>query len=171
MRQHRKPNRWGKFNYSANATYFITICTKDRVCQFGEIVAERMKYNSLGLIVLKHIKKLNDLFDDGIMHIAQVMPNHVHLLYTLNNEQKDKFYLKAKKINEQRFKMILPQRIKSFKRSVSKEINDIDGINFFWQRSFHDHIVRDKEAFNKIYWYIKSNPKNWKEDNDNLINV
>lgn len=111
-----------------------------------------MNYNLLGKIALKHLIKFNQLFDDGILHISQVMPNHIHLLYTLNNNEKDKFYLKKLKLPEKRNQMIIPQRIKSFKRSILKEIRNAGNQTFYWQRSFHDHIVRDNETFNKIYW-------------------
>jgi len=164
MRQFRKVNRWYDFNYSSNATYFITICTKDRIAQFGKVSSNEMHYSNIGKIAVKHLAKLNELFEDGELHISQVMPNHIHLLYTLNNEEKDKFYLKQIKITEQRFKMIIPQRIKSFKTSVLKEIRNEGYESFNWQRSFHDHVVRDEESFKKIYWYIKNNPKNWAED-------
>ena len=33
-----------------------------------------------------------------------------------------------------------------------------------WQRSFHDHIIRDSTAYYNISNYILNNPKKWKED-------
>lgn len=36
--------------------------------------------------------------------------------------------------------------------------------DFAWQPRFHDHIIRDMQAFERIQNYIANNPLNWKED-------
>ena len=33
-----------------------------------------------------------------------------------------------------------------------------------WQRSFHDHIIRDEKDYLKIWQYIDENPKKWEQD-------
>jgi REP element-mobilizing transposase RayT len=33
-----------------------------------------------------------------------------------------------------------------------------------WQRSFHDHIIRDEHDYYRIAEYIKNNPQNWRDD-------
>ena len=40
-----------------------------------------------------------------------------------------------------------------------------------WQRSFHDHIIRNERSLNAIREYIANNPINWEQDIDNLINL
>ena len=40
-----------------------------------------------------------------------------------------------------------------------------------WQRSFHDHIIRNERSLNAIRGYIANNPINWEQDIDNLINL
>jgi len=40
-----------------------------------------------------------------------------------------------------------------------------------WQRSFHDHIVRNERSLNAIRRYIAKNPTNWEQDINNLINL
>ena len=40
-----------------------------------------------------------------------------------------------------------------------------------WQRSFHDHIIRNDKSLNAIKNYIETNPKNWENDIENLINL
>ncbi|SDW53244.1 hypothetical protein SAMN05444338_103129 [Flavobacterium degerlachei] len=39
--------------------------------------------------------------------------------------------------------------------------------NKIWQSNYHDHIVRNYNSFDKIYFYIKNNPKNWNQDSIN----
>lgn len=33
-----------------------------------------------------------------------------------------------------------------------------------WQKSFHDHIIRNAEDYHRIYEYISGNPLNWRQD-------
>ncbi|WP_281225150.1 transposase [Flavobacterium aquiphilum] len=36
-----------------------------------------------------------------------------------------------------------------------------------WQSNYHDHIIQNYDSFDKIYYYIKNNPKNWENDSIN----
>ena len=33
-----------------------------------------------------------------------------------------------------------------------------------WQKGFWDRIIRDKEEYKNIYYYIKNNPVKWNKD-------
>ena len=63
--------------------------------------------------------------------------------------------------------------IRSFKSVCTKKINQkfwSDIFNFWWQKSFHDRIIRnEKELFN-IRKYISENPQKWELDKNNLKN-
>jgi len=37
-----------------------------------------------------------------------------------------------------------------------------------WQRSFHDHVIRNEESLNRIREYIATNPLRWDLDRENL---
>jgi REP element-mobilizing transposase RayT len=57
-----------------------------------------------------------------------------------------------------------------FKSITTKQINSLfenDKPYSIWQSNYHDHIVRNYDSFNKIYHYIKNNPKNWNKDSIN----
>ena len=56
--------------------------------------------------------------------------------------------------------------IRSYKSATTKHAHRL-GFEFEWQTRFHDHIIRDQNAFQNISTYIKNNPENWKEDNFN----
>lgn len=67
-----------------------------------------------------------------------------------------------------------PQKIKSIsslmgamKTTSSKKIHEMGNNDFQWQRSFHDHIVRNFTAYHNIYNYITDNPRRWEEDKFN----
>ncbi|MEZ4827833.1 MAG: transposase [Bacteroidia bacterium] len=72
-----------------------------------------------------------------------------------------------KTIGQQRFqnqgKNSVSAIIGGYKSAVTKHANRL-GIDFAWQPRFHDRIIRDAAAFERISNYIINNPINW--DND-----
>jgi putative transposase len=42
---------------------------------------------------------------------------------------------------------------------------------FQWQRSFHDHIIRDYDSYVRIVSYINSNPANWNDDHNSEFHI
>ena len=48
--------------------------------------------------------------------------------------------------------------------NVSKEMHEIGYGGEIWQRSFHDHIIRDQTDYENIWRYIEYNPWKWEED-------
>ena len=76
----RLPN----WDYGWAAAYFITICTKDRECFFGDIVNGEMNLSKVGVIadvlwyeIKNHAKNIE-------LGEFVVMPNHVHGIIVLN---------------------------------------------------------------------------------------
>ena len=56
----------------------------------------------------------------------------------------------------------LPTIVGSYKSSVTKNINQIDpNSEFRWQKSYHDHIIRNTDELNHIRLYIRQNPEKW----------
>lgn len=49
--------------------------------------------------------------------------------------------------------------VKQFNGAVSKRIG-----YSIWQRSFYDHIIRDREDYDTRTKYILENPMRWRED-------
>jgi REP element-mobilizing transposase RayT len=65
-----------------------------------------------------------------------------------------------------------PNSISSFvailKAVTTKQINVLENNSTkIWQSNYHDHIVRNHDSFDKIYHYIKNNPRNWNIDSIN----
>lgn len=171
MHNRRKSNRWVVYDYSFSGLYFLTICTKDRVSFFGEVENFKMILNENGYIAQKHLLKLKTLFDHETIDVFQIMPNHIHLIYRIMDSADRIFQLNSHGLlDEQRTKMTLSKRMQSFKRSVSIEINRHMQGEFQWQRSFYDHVIRNKDSHQKIHQYILENPAKWKEDENNPAN-
>ncbi len=49
--KHRRSIRPQGYDYSQAGAYFVTICTQDRACLFGEIVDGEMRLNDSGRMV------------------------------------------------------------------------------------------------------------------------
>ncbi len=59
--------------------------------------------------------------------------------------------------------------MRTFKYAVKKYIRKkLNIADFDWQERFHDHIIRNKHEYRRIYNYIKYNPKNWNNDRFNI---
>ncbi|MBR4393850.1 MAG: hypothetical protein IKT07_07455 [Oscillospiraceae bacterium] len=51
--------------------------------------------------------------------------------------------------------------IKSLSTRLSRdELNDLP----LWQRSFHEHAIRNEHDYREIWEYIDQNPAKWAED-------
>jgi len=81
-------NRLENWDYSSEAVYFITIATENRKCIFGSIVEDKMILNDVGEIVEKELLKSIKIRKNWFFHNWIVMPNHIHLLIEIqNNDQ------------------------------------------------------------------------------------
>ena len=45
------------------------------------------------------------------------------------------------------------------KRSVTKQMG-----RPVWQKSFHDHVIRNETDYREIWEYIETNPRKWMQD-------
>lgn len=53
--------------------------------------------------------------------------------------------------------------INMFKWSITKYAKQHD-IIFWWQSRYHDRIIRTADEYERIKWYIQTNPENWNKD-------
>jgi putative transposase len=79
----RRSIRLKGHDYSAAGTYFITLCTHQRDCLFGEIVDGVMQLNALGEIVQTHWMRLPKHHPNLRLDASIVMPNHFHGILVL----------------------------------------------------------------------------------------
>jgi putative transposase len=75
---HRRSIRLKNYDYSEEGIYFITLCTQDRLCLFGNIMDGKMNVNEAGLMVTKLWHDLPDRFNLILLDEYIVMPNHLH---------------------------------------------------------------------------------------------
>ena len=77
------------------------------------------------------------------------MPNHIHMILFIPHDS-------GRMISSP---TSILTAVGQMKRYVSKKVGTA-----IWQRSFHDHVIRDKNDYEKISKYIYENPIKWKYD-------
>ena len=75
---HRRSIRLRGHDYSGGSAYFITSCTKDNACMFGQIVEDQMMISGPGRVVEDAWLGLPRRFPGVVLDAHQVMPNHFH---------------------------------------------------------------------------------------------
>ncbi|MEG0894888.1 MAG: transposase [Oscillospiraceae bacterium] len=164
--QSRKRNRLKGYDYSQNGLYFITICAKDREMLFGKIVGDgvqdtqNVKYTPYGKVVDNIIDCINNTYSNINIEKYVIMPNHIHLLIQVCYVED--MYLSKKDGTSKTpspTNAVIPSIISTLKRFSNKQV----GFNM-WQRSYHDHIIREKTDYEMILKYINENPYKWQQD-------
>lgn len=143
----RKSPRIPEYDYSTPNYYFITICTHNKECIFGK----PGRLNTYGKIAEDNLLKIPDLFPSITIEKYVVMPNHIHAIFVVTDSVDNKL---------KDLSVILGQ----YKMSVTKQIRKLEPECVIWQRSFHDHVIRNQKSYEKIWTYIENNPLKWDED-------
>jgi len=147
----RKNLRIKHYDYSGAGCYFITICVKDNqeVLSRIDVGANcvRPTLSNYGEIVDKEIQTLSTIYEQINIDHYVIMPNHIHMLILIEASGRTQFAPTVSRV------------VKQFKGSVTKQIG-----HSIWQKSFHDHVVRNEEDYLSIWKYIDENPAKWAED-------
>jgi len=77
-KHHRKSIRLRGYDYASAGAYFITICTHQRQCLFGEVINSIMQLSSYGTIAATEWVRSADLRQEIELGEWIVMPNHFH---------------------------------------------------------------------------------------------
>jgi REP element-mobilizing transposase RayT len=121
---HRHSIRLKGYDYSQAGLYFITICTKDRECLFGEIVDGKMILNDSGKIADECWLEIPKHFPNTVLHEHIVMPNHVHGIIELIKIGSPNVGVQNFQPQRNEFQKIIPHSIGSivrgFKTGVTK---------------------------------------------------
>jgi putative transposase len=172
------------YDYSQAGVHFVTICTYQRKCLFGEIVDRQMIENSWGKVAKRCLESVGHHFPQVILDEHVIMPNHVHAIISIVNisdvdKSKDRF-------PHQRINHVAPVGaqhaapiskptnvvpgslgavIRSFKSAVTKELSPLrqNVAEPLWQRNYYEHIIRSEISLRRIRRYILNNPENWAE--------
>ena len=184
---HRRSLRVRDYNYSQAGAYFITICTRNRECLFGNVEGNAVLLNDVGRVVQGVWDALPVNFLGVELDAFVVMPNHVHGIIILNNvgvqfiaPHKDQGAMHPQGVRRgvpgshaatptQNRAPTLGEIIRAFKARCTHRINQLRGTHGFpvWQRNYYEHVIRSESSLQEIREYISNNPAQWAFDREN----
>lgn len=181
------------WDYSQNAAYFVTICTKNRNPFFGYIKNHVMIKTALGQYAHDCWQAIPQHFPFVRLGAFVVMPNHVHGIIIINRDDIQQPLLRNRFGPQSQN---LASVIRGYKIGVTKMAryggnDDTDAIycvsgpgtkycdagtdggetdaifcvsTGIWQPRYHDHIIRNAGEYDRIETYIINNPARWGDD-------
>jgi len=181
-KHHRKSMRLKDYDYSAAGAYFVTICSHNRDCIFGDINNGKMYLSEFGDILESEWLQSQEIRKEVELDIYQVMPNHFHAIVFISDLPENRIHrvdtdaVGANGRSPLRHPRMRPKSLSSlmagYKSAVTSKINQLrktPGVQV-WQRNYWDRIIRNEKELFKIRQYIINNPLKWELDHDNPAN-
>lgn len=172
QKHHRRSIRLRGYDYTQAGTYFVTLCTYQRECLFGEIVNGRMCLNEIGCIVAEEWLRTSEIRLEIELDEWVVMPNHIHGIIVMTESAGAHGH--APPPNHRGMPYRKPRSLSSlvagFKSAATKRINEIrqTPTRPIWQRNYYECIIRNEKSLCNIRQYIVNNPRRWTVDSENL---
>ncbi len=169
-KHHRRSIRLQGYDYSQPGAYFVTICVRNRECLLGDMVDGAMVLNDYGKIVESEWLKTAVVRPNVELDEFIVMPNHFHGIIFIIDDGRGT--ARRAPTGEQFGKPSvgsLPTIVRSFKSAATNGINQLQESwgSLFWQRGYHEHIIRSEGELDRIRKYIIENPIRWDQDENN----
>jgi len=184
---HRRSIRLKGYDYSQAGAYFVSICTHNRACLFGNVVGEEIVLNDAGRMVEKWYFELENKFPDILCDGYVIMPNHFHAiiinavgadlrvcpndLRVCPDQMGGPDQMGEHNKTGEHTGSPLHRVVQWFKTMATNEY--IRGVKQngwqpfpgkLWQRNYWERIIRDENELNRIREYIINNPLNWHDD-------
>lgn len=182
-KHHRRSIRLKGYDYSQAGLYFITICTQDRACLFGDIrrgeptCSPEMVLNDAGMMIEKWYAELENKFPGIRCHEMITMPNHFHCIIEIvgavmgTDVEADRRVRPGNMGEGGHADPPLSAIVQWFKTMTTNEyIRGVKTLNWtpfhgkLWQRNYWEHIIRNEQSLLTIAEYILNNPKSWEND-------
>jgi REP element-mobilizing transposase RayT len=177
---HRRSIRLQGYDYSRPGAYFVTICTQNRECLFGQVVDGTMRLNGTGWMIQTVWDELPQFYPGVDIDAFVVMPNHIHGIIVLIVGAGPCACPDKKRQGQPQGvapTMSLPDVVHRFKSlTTTRYRQGVTGHGWrpfpgkLWQRNYHEHIIRNEDDLNRIRQYIINNPARWAEDENNSDN-
>ncbi len=148
-KHHRRSIRLRHYDYRRQGLYYVTICTHEKRCIFGEIKDNAACLNDIGNIAQTNWLSLPQRFPNIEIDEYIIMPNHMHGIITITEMLSS---TKAPTLGEV---------VRTFKGATTSQIHTTYMPEFAWQRDFYERIIRKDGELDRIRQYIIDNPLRW----------
>ena len=168
----RKATRLKSYDYSSTGVYFVTICIQDRKQILSKIIRTSrpvtdesenstvgeglappeysVRLKPCGEIAREQLLQIEKRFPNVSVKDYVIMPDHIHATLYLRKETGGASPSPT-----------LDDVICAFKSLTSRVCKQRYGIDRMFQRSFAEHIIRDREDYETRKKYIFENPTRW----------
>jgi putative transposase len=155
------------YDYAAPGAYFVTICAKDRLPLFGDVIEGDMRLTDYGRIVDQEWQISAKIRREITLDAFVVMPNHIHGIIFI--DESDVGATGGSPVRSGPSRSSLALFVSGFKSATTKRINDLresPGVPV-WQRNYYEHVIRNERSLHRIREYIANNPTRWDFDREN----
>ena len=170
MDRTRLPNRQSirlrEFDYSRNGAYFVTVCTTQRLCLFGDIEDGEIRLSPVGQVTRLRWQDLPSHTPGLTLDVWVVMPNHLHGIIVLPGSSVTG--VPVSNLPRGPKPGSLGAAIAGFKSAVSRDIAEkhLSPVRPLWQRNYYERVIRNDRELDAIRRYIVDNPLCWEDDPD-----
>jgi putative transposase len=168
----RRSLRLKNYDYSFAGAYFITICTRNHLCLFGEIHQDKMELSEYGEIVRDEWIKSAEIRHEIELDEYVVMPNHFHAIAWIihvGDRQMGTGDRPVARTAKGPMSQSIGALMAGFKASVTRRVNGIrqtPGLSV-WQRNYYEHVIRNDDELFEVRRHILNNPGKWALDLEN----
>lgn len=188
---HRRSIRLQAFDYTRDGAYFVTVCSRDRECLFGQVIDGAVNLNEFGQVIGLALTSLPTHFPHVDVPDYVIMPNHLHAIIKIARDDVGaKQGVSASPVSvdignsgkaDEAF--ALPLRgtvpgslaavVQNFKSVTTRKVNALRGTPGIpvWQRNYYERVIRNEAELAAIREYIASNPGSWDQDRNHPENI
>jgi len=156
MLHHRHSMRLQGYDYSQAGSYFITICTQERLLLLVPDSAREL--------IERWWVTLPSKFPNVDIDAFVVMPNHIHGIFVILDDD-------GTAVGPEQNRVTMSSVVQWYKTMTTNEyIRGVKQLGWprfnqhLWQRDFWDHIVRNDADLARLRTYIENNPSLWTKD-------
>lgn len=175
----RKKIRLENYDYSGNGAYFVTICTKDKMCilwdnrdkyepvkhdsikqniPVGTAIGRpqntgRIRLSEYGRYVKEALNAVNEHYPAVFVDKYVIMPNHVHVIFRID----------TRTFSDNGGRPMAVPTISTVVNQLKGAVSRKSGFHV-WQGRFYDRIIRNEREYSAFWEYIEANPENWESD-------
>jgi len=190
--RNRHTTRLPGYDYTQPGGYYVTIVTHGREPVLGAVVDGTVVLATPGVIVQQTWRDLPHHFANVMLDEFVIMPNHVHGIVMITDGIRIKpdmmdgncrgeasgnditgepthIMPDASPLPHGTQRGSLGAILQNFKSISARRINAMQNTSGqpFWQRNYHEHVIRNETDLQIIRQYIHDNPSKWELDEEN----